>query len=87
MGLYICQINKVEIVVSKFPASETHMRMGTSSGCSDFCNRLGGQALVMIGRRYSRQPCSVFRIIESEEKLGAGKMCVAIQLTVSAFFS
>ena len=54
------------------------MRIGTSSGCSDFWNRLGGQALVMIGRRYSRQPCSMFRIIKSEEKLGAGKMCVGI---------
>ena len=31
-------------------------RMGTSVGCSDFWDRLNRQALVMIGRWYSRQP-------------------------------
>ena len=31
-------------------------RMGKSFGCSDFWDRLGGQALVVIGRWYSRQP-------------------------------
>ena len=30
--------------------------MDTSFGCSDFWDRLGEQALVMIGRWYSRQP-------------------------------
>ena len=31
-------------------------RMGTSFGRSDFWDRSGGQALVMIGRWFSRQP-------------------------------
>ena len=31
-------------------------RMGKSSGRSDFWHHFGGQALVMIGRWYSRQP-------------------------------
>ena len=31
-------------------------RMGTSFGRNDFWDRLGGQALVMIGRWYLRQP-------------------------------
>ena len=30
--------------------------MGTSVGLNDFWDRLGGQALVIIGRWYSRQP-------------------------------
>ena len=30
--------------------------MGTSFGCSDFWECLGGQALVMIGQWHSRQP-------------------------------
>ena len=30
--------------------------MGTIFQCNDFLDRMGGQALVMIGRWYSRQP-------------------------------
>ena len=40
----------------KFPTSETCRRIGTSFGRSDVWDRLSGQALVMIGRWYSRQP-------------------------------
>ena len=40
----------------KFPTSETCRRIGTSFGRSDVWDRLSEQALVMIGRWYSRQP-------------------------------
>ena len=36
--------------------SKTRGRMGTSFGHSDFWDHFGGQALVMIGGWYSRQP-------------------------------
>jgi len=40
-----------------FPTPETIREMGTSFRRNDFTwDRLGGQAIVMIGRRYSRQP-------------------------------
>ena len=39
-----------------FPTSESLGRMGTSFVCRDFWDRLGGQALVMIGQWYLRQP-------------------------------
>ena len=39
-----------ETAVFQATTSETLERMGTSFGCSDFCNRLGGQVLVLIGR-------------------------------------
>ena len=42
--------------VTKFPTSETLGEVGTSYVRSDFWDRLGGQALVMIGQLYSRQP-------------------------------
>ena len=35
---------------------ETRGRMGTSFGCSDFWDCLGGQALVMTDQWHSRQP-------------------------------
>ena len=38
------------------PTSETLGRMGTRFGSRDFWDRLGAQALTMIGRWYSRQP-------------------------------
>ena len=38
---------------SWLPTSETKRRRGTGFGCSAFWVRLGGQALVMIGRWYS----------------------------------
>ena len=39
-----------------FPTPETVRQMGTSFRCNHFWDRLGGQALVMIGWWYSRQP-------------------------------
>ena len=42
--------------IDQFPTPETRGRMGTSFRCSDFSDRLGGQALVVIGRWHSRQP-------------------------------
>ena len=39
----------------QYPTSKTLGRMGTNSGRSDFWDRLGGQALVMIGRWYSKE--------------------------------
>ena len=46
----------VEIVkcTVQLPTVETLRRMGTSFGRSDFWDRLGGRALVMIGQWYSR---------------------------------
>ena len=46
----------VEIVKGRvqLPTLETLGRMGTSFGCSDFWDCLGGRALVMIGHWYSR---------------------------------
>ena len=45
-NLYQCQL----------PALETIGRMGTSFGRNDFWNGIGGQALVIIGRWFPRQP-------------------------------
>ena len=42
--------------IDQLPTPETLGRMGTSFGCSDFWDCLGGQALVMIGQWHSRQP-------------------------------
>ena len=40
-----------------FPTLEAISEMGTSFRRNNFTwDRLGGQAIVMIGRRYSRQP-------------------------------
>ena len=40
----------------QFPTPETRGRISTSFRRNHFRDRLGGQALVMIGRWYSRQP-------------------------------
>ena len=39
---------------NQFPTSETIGRMGTSFWRSNFLGFVGGQAVVKIGRRYSR---------------------------------
>ena len=45
-----CSCPCPQIYSSLFPTSEAPRRMGTSPGCSDFWNCLGGQeVLVMIG--------------------------------------
>ena len=43
-------------IEKQFTTSETLGRMATNFGSSDFWDSLGGQALDMIGRWYSRQP-------------------------------
>ena len=48
------KITRVSTFIS-FTTPETLRGMGTSFWRSDFWDRLGGQALVMIGRWYSRQ--------------------------------
>ena len=72
------QLDFNEWTVSQFLISETLRRMGMSFGCSELWDRLGGQALVMIGQWHSRQPLTnhKYRLFtQSIPELTALKAC------------
>ena len=51
-----CYKNYPGVFNGQLLTSETLRGMGTSFGCSDLWDRLGGQVLVMIGQWYPKQP-------------------------------
>ena len=58
-------------LVRNTPLFDTLGRTGSSFGCSDFWDGLGGQALVMIGRWYSRQTSTNHKLLLSTQTIPA----------------
>jgi len=67
----------------QFPTPETRGRISTSFRRNHFRDRLGGQALVMIGRWYSRQPLTNHKLRLSTQmipEIVGPKACIPFPL-------